>query len=304
MYQTLLVPLDGSKFSERALPMAVILAKTMQARMVLLHVIGAPVFPGGDTAEVERQAGEEAQAYLAQLARSLLAEDLQVETVVTYGDAAESLLLEVNSHGVDLVVMCSHGRSGLGRWIFGSVAERVLAHSAVPVLLVRPTGKVVSLGPESAQPSLLVPLDGSPLAEAALPHATTLARAFGSSILLLRSVEPSRLAYHYSLRDLAHESLEREKHEAQSYLDSVAERLGTAGISAQTLVLVGWPSDVISYRRTALEPRLVVMATHGRSGVARLILGSVALEVIRRSPLPILLVRPKVDAAMESDPAG
>ncbi len=294
MYDTLLVPLDGSTFSERALPLAVTLAQRMQARIILLHVISAPVFPGGDTVEAERQTGEEAQVYLAHLASTIAAEGLHTETTLAYGQAAESILLEIKSAGADLVVMCSHGRSGLGRWIFGSVAEQVLAHSPVPVLLVRPTGEPVALGPESAQPALLVPLDGSPLAETALPHAATLARAFGSTILLLRTVEPSMLAYHYSLRDLAQESLRNEQDEAKAYLDAVAEHLRGDGLLVQTLVLIGWPSDVISYRGATLGPRLVIMATHGRSGVARLLLGSVALEVIRRCPLPVLLVRPQV----------
>ena len=100
------------------------------------------------------------------------------------------------------------------------------------------------------------------------------------------------LAYHYSLMALAEESLEDEKRQAQAYLEEVAGRLRADGVSVRTVVLAGWPADVIVYRGANLGTQLAVMATHGRTGLARMLLGSVALEVVRRSPLPILLVRP------------
>jgi len=292
MYRTILVPLDGSAFSERALPMATTLAQTMSARLVLVRAASASVFPGADPTEAQCQAVEEAEGYLWALATGLSEQSLSVEAAVPYGDAAEAILLEIGLRGADLVVMCSHGRSGLGRWIYGSVAEQVLARSPAPVLLVHPTGEAATLGPGPEQASLLVPLDGSAFAETALPHAIALAQAFGGTILLLRTVEPSMLAYHYPIMGLVQESLAREHREAEAYLSEVAEHLRNEGLSVQTIVREGWPGDVIVYRGAALGPRLVVMATHGRTGVLRLLLGSVALEVVRRSPLPILLVRP------------
>lgn len=291
MYRTILVPLDGSAFSERALPMAALLAQTMRSQVILMRATSAAVFPGADATEAQVQAVAEARAYLASLATELVDQGLQVEVAVPYGDAAESILLEIGLRNADLVVMCTHGRSGLGRWIYGSVAEQVLARSPAPILLVRPSGEGAELAPESGA-SLLVPLDGSVLAETALPHATSLAQTYGGTILLLRAVEPSMLAHHYSLTALAQASLEQEQLEAKTYLENVAERLRNEGIAAHTIVLVGWPADIIAYRGATLGASLIVMATHGRTGVARLLLGSVALEVVRRSPLPVLLVRP------------
>lgn len=304
MYQTLLVPLDGSKFSERALPIATALAQSLKARVALVTCLSTSALRSAGTPDAEFQATGEAQAYLAKLAQTLSEQGLRVETDVVYGEAAEAILREVDAFSADLVVMCTHGRSGLGRWIFGSVAERVLAHSPVPVLLVRPTGEPAALEPEPAQASILVPLDGSPLSEQALPHATALARALNSPILLLHSVEPSPLYYNYPLGVMAQETLDYEQGEARAYLDRVAKQLEREGVACQTQVLVGWPSDVIAYRGAAPNPRLIVMATHGRSGIARLLMGSVALEVVRRSPLPILLVRPEVNAAKKTDRAG
>ena len=219
MYRTILVPLDGSAFSERALPMATTLAQTMSARLVLVRAASASVFPGADPTEAQCQAVEEAQAYLWALATGLSEQGLSVEVAVPYGDAAESILLEIGLRGADLVVMCTHGRSGLGRWIYGSVAEQVLARSPAPVLLVHPTGEAATLGPEPKQAALLVTLDGSAFAETALPHAATLAHAFGGTILLLRTVEPSMLAYNYPIMGLVQESLAREHREAEAYLE-------------------------------------------------------------------------------------
>ncbi len=291
-YHTILVPLDGSAFSERALPMATMLARVLRAQVILARAASASVFPGADPTKAQCQAVEEAQAYLSALAAGLSEQDLNLEVAVPYGDAAESILLEIGLRSADLVVMCTHGRSGLGRWIYGSVAEQVLARSPAPVLLVRPTGEATMLGPEPEQTSLLVPLDGSAFAETALPHAALLARAFGGPILLLRTVEPPMAAYAYAEVSLVKLSSVELHQEAESYLEEVAQRLRSAGLAVQTVVREGWPADVIAYQGAALGPSLIVMATHGRTGVARLLLGSVALEVVRRSPLPVMLIRP------------
>ncbi len=292
MYHTILVPLDGSAFGERALAIATALAQATQAQVILMRAASASAFPGADPTEAQCQAVEEAQAYLATLATGLSEQGLSVEVAAPYGDAAEAILLEISLRSADLVVMCTHGRSGLGRWIYGSVAEKVLARSPVPVLLVHPTGQVATLGPESAQASILIPLDGSAFAEKALPHAAALARVFGGLILLVRAVGLPMAAYSYPGMGLVQESLEEEQRESEAYLGEVAQRLRADGLSVQTVVREGWPADIIVYRGAALGARLIVMATHGRTGVARLLLGSVALDVIRRSPLPVLLIRP------------
>lgn len=292
MYHKILVPLDGSTFSERALPMATGLAQAMKSHVILMHAASASVFPGTDATEAQVQAVDEAKTYLSALKNELSEQGLDVEVAVPYGDAAESILLEIGLRGVDLVVMCTHGRSGLGRWVYGSVAEQVLAQSPAPVLLVHPSGEVATFGPTSTQASILVPLDGSPFAEAALPHAIAIARTFGGTITLLRAVEPPTASHSYPGLDLFQISLEEEHQKAESYLTAVADRLRSDGLSVQTVVREGWPAEIIAYRNAALGPKLIVMATHGRTGVARLLLGSVALQVVRHSLLPILLVRP------------
>jgi len=290
MYEKILVPLDGSAFSERALPMAGALAQVMGSDLVLMRAAVASIFPGADPTNAQCQAVEEVQSYLANLAIGLAEQGLRVDIAAPYGDAADSIVLEAGLRAANLVVMCTHGRSGLGRWIYGSVAEQVLARSPVPVLLVRPTGEPLSskseLGP------VLVPLDGSAFGEAALSHAATLARAFGSGIVLLRSVDLPLIAYEYMVTSPVLESLEDQRRRARSYLLEVAEQLRMDGFDVQTALCEGWPADGIVDKSVDSGSRLIVMATHGRTGIARLVLGSVALEVVRRSQLPVLLVRP------------
>lgn len=297
MYRTILVPLDGSALSERALPVAAALAQSLSAQAVLVRAAKASVFPGVDPTEAQYQAVEEARTYLSTLAAGLREQGVSVETAVPYGDTADAILLESDLRGADLVVMSTHGRSGLGRWIYGSVAEGVLSRSPVPVLLVRPTGEAVTLAAEPDRTSILVPLDGSIFAEAALPHAAALARATSREIVLLQAVELPMASYSsYTGVYLTPKTLEDERQRAASYLEEVAQRLRSDGLSVQTVVRQGWPADVIAYQGASQGPRLIVMATHGRTGIRRLLLGSVALEVVRRSPLPVLLVRPSTPA--------
>lgn len=296
MYRMILVPLDGSPFSERALPLATKLAQAMDAQVILMRAASAVTFPGADATEAQCQAVDEAEAYLWTLATGLSEGGLRVETAVPYGDAAESIVMEIGLHRADLVVMCTQGRSGLGRWIFGSVAEQVLARSPVPVLLVRASGAHPTFRPGPGSGPLLVPLDGSAFAETALPHAAALAHALGAALRLVRALEPPMALYGYPGVGLVQESLEEERAEAETYLEEVAARLRGDGISVGTVVREGWPADAIVCSDAQANPWLIVMSTHGRAGVARLLLGSVALEVVRRSAVPVMLIRPPEQA--------
>ena len=198
--------------------------------------------------------------------------------------------------------MCTHGGSGLGRWIYGTVAEQVLHHSPVPVLLVYPTGEAQTMELESGRMTFLVPLDGSTFAEAALPHAVALARTFDGELLLLRALEPRSAVYTYPTVVHVAGASDEVRGEAEAYLKAMVGRLRGEGISAERMMQEGWPANVITCQAAALESCTIIMATHGRSGVARLLLGSVALEVVRRSATPILLIRPREQPAEADQP--
>jgi nucleotide-binding universal stress UspA family protein len=298
MYRTILVPLDGSTFSERALPIAVALQRLLGARLVLVRAANASVIPGTDPTHAQCQAIDEATAYMQGVADLLEQQGVRTEVAVPYGEAAEAIRLEIKLWQADLVVMCTHGRSGLGRWIYGSVAENLLAHSSTPILLVRPTGAPVRLTDGPEPPRLIVPLDGSPFAEAALPYALDLACALGAGLELLQVVTPAAQIFpeQVMVSQVAVEDagrlVEEDCARASAYLAEVAAQLQIDGPDIHTSVQVGHPADVILHEAQATDARLLVLATHGRTGLRRLLMGSVAHEIVHRTLLPVLLVHP------------
>ncbi|MGD8370565.1 MAG: universal stress protein [Syntrophobacterales bacterium] len=137
MYTSIMIPLDGSKLAEAILPEIEKVASCMRARLILLRVCRAHVFPGKDPTTAEVEVVREAEEYLNDIAAQLTARGLEVEVHVRYGDVAEEILTHSRRNDIDLISMSTHGRSGLGRWLLGSVAEKILRHSEKPVLLLR-----------------------------------------------------------------------------------------------------------------------------------------------------------------------
>ncbi|HET9016236.1 MAG TPA: universal stress protein [Thermomicrobiaceae bacterium] len=281
--ETVVVPLDGSDLAEAALPVGRAIAARAGAALRLVRVLDL-----GRTAEAQRQA-EQA------LWESARRADVEARLKVRVGDAAEEILREAAALPAPLVVMTTHGRSGLGRWLIGSVADRVVRGGTAPVLLLR---SGVSLDGETGTRRLLVPLDGSALAEDALPIAQALARAFGAELHLARVAETTRLFMLTGTTDapvpdnVMEELVAGLEDDASAYLAGVIERLASAGVAVRAAVLSGVPVDaLLTYvDRHAIE--LVVLATHGRGGFNRLVLGSVAERVLLQGHTPILVVPP------------
>lgn len=293
MVQSILIPLDGSTQAELALPYGQALARKTGARVRLVQAAWADRPADEHWAETQVAVVREANEYLATVAARLRAEGLEVSTAVPYGGAAEAILDQVSGVDADLVVMATHGRSGLGRWVYGSVAESVLARSHVPVLLVR-AGQDVEPAFECQR--LVVPLDGSAFSEAALPVARALARTLGAEIVLLRVVPvPEHAIFDEVGRAIAtiDQEAERLKTDGQDYLRELGQRLEADGTTVRYEVRVGDAPDAIVDSTQDGCAALVVMATHGRTGLGRLILGSVAGQVLRRGTVPLLLVRPR-----------
>jgi nucleotide-binding universal stress UspA family protein len=298
MYHRIMVPLDGSAYGERALPMAVSLARKSGGWLHLACCAGVGGIPDDAASAQQMREAEEARAYLASVADWVGQQGVDAATSVPGKPPVESLALEVRLHGIDLIVMCTHGHSGLGRWIYGSVAEGMVGCGVAPVLLVRPTGPLAFMGPEPEHAGLLVPLDGSPFAEAALPHAVRLAQTFGGVITLVRAVVSIELQTRGS--DLSgfvtkgiEASHDEELSQAKDYLAAVADRLASEGVQVRTVVGENWPVDVIVREGLRAHTRLVVMATHGKVGMLNWMMGRTTMEVIHRSLLPVLLIRPE-----------
>lgn len=320
MFQRILIPLDGSTRAERAIPVAARLAHASGGAVILVRVVSkssgfwsslaerttlAQQVLAADLAEVER--------YLRGVATSPELEGLPTERVVRYGPTVSSILATADAAQADLIVLCSHGYTGITRQILGSVAEKLAQGASVPLLVLREDGPVPGEAhPESTRPlRALVPLDGSADAKASLEPAAYLIAALvgpASGLLhLVRVVQPVTT-------DIEEGGILTASAKARRYLRATAEHIreGLAAPAVTKLHLdVTWSVAVDTYVaetliRTAEHPEaseggdevlggcdLIAIATHGRDGLQRWVMGSVTEQVLRDSKLPLLVVPPQ-----------
>jgi nucleotide-binding universal stress UspA family protein len=287
------VPLDGSAVAEQALPYAETLARVTGAPLHLVRVLDPTHLGSFDGSVAMRRWIEDergvARHYLERTEQDLRQRQRTVTAEYRLGSAASELL--ATSQSGDLLVMATHGRSGLGRWFLGSVAEAVLRRAAVPILLVRASEPAPAL---AIVRRLVVPLDGSPLAEQALPVAIDLATRLQVPTHLVTVIEgsgtmPLDLAATAVSASRSAETVTRLQAEAQARLAGPAARLEHAGVATSTEVRHGVPGFTIV---ALTQPGdLIVMTSHGRTGLERWFLGSVAESVVRQATVPVLLVR-------------
>jgi nucleotide-binding universal stress UspA family protein len=277
----ILVPLDGSRLSETIVPLAEALARDHEADLLLVRAL-----PSRGSADAEVQAQEEAEVYLRTVAAALAARGRSAEWKVWYDEPARAIADAARYNGADLIVMSTHGRGGLTRLLLGSVAEALVRQSPAPVLLVRG-----DLSERAGAPGkILVPLDGSDLSEAVLPVVAGLAGPFDLAIELFAAIEPIPA---YAAAELSPacsgEVLRRVETEAGGYLAKAAGRLEARGLRVAHGVALGGAVDAIVRRAGDGGAAMIAMTTHGRSGLGRLLLGSVAERVLRTAPVPVLL---------------
>jgi nucleotide-binding universal stress UspA family protein len=281
MPSTILVPLDGSVLAEQALSLAGQLGGAAAAGLVLVRV----------SADEHHQDDADVRNYLRYAAGRLNYSGVPVETVVAYGDAPTEILRVARQHAAELIVISTHGHSGPGRWLYGSVADEVLRRAEIPVVLLPPAA-----APELADKRplrILVPLDGSRLAEAALGPACVWAQRLNAELILLQVVlwPPYVSSDAAKLLQLDPAAMVAT---AEQYLNEVARRRRAETIQVRCRAVLGRPVPTI-ITRVAFEEAvdLIAMSTHGRSGLARLVLGSVATGMVQRTDVPLLVVRPR-----------
>jgi nucleotide-binding universal stress UspA family protein len=294
VFDRVLIPLDGSRLAESVLPAAQVLAHRFQSTVTLLHVIERRP-PADVHGEHHLASVSEAEAYLQAIAAATFP-DLQINFHVhgpDAGDVAAIIANHAEEFGIDIVVLCTHGSGGARELFYGSVAQQVLGRGQVPVLLIRPEG----VGQAFTCARLLVPLDGSPSSEAALPAAEALASAFGGHLHLLTvvptlaTVPTDRAPAALLLPGATTASLEIEEEAIRTYLEGLAARLRSGGITAEVKIGRGDPAFVVIETADRISADLVVMATHGRSGMSAVWAGSVATRIAARGRRPMLLVR-------------
>jgi nucleotide-binding universal stress UspA family protein len=298
VFRRVLLPLDGSQLAEAALPVARRIAQVFHARLLLLHVIErkAPPTIHGETHLTEVAAAE---AYLHERATSLREQQIETEThvhTVPLGDVARSIADHAEEERADLIILCTHGPAGWRDLVAGGIAQQALQLGTVPLLLVHATGprqEAAEFQPED----ILAPLDGSTAAEAALPPAAALARAFGAQLHLVRVVAtPStlpgkRVPATTLLPSATRLLLEVEHDEAEKYLDGLAQRLRADGVTVTTEVRRGDTTAQLSADDTEHQFGLIVITTHGRAGLPARLSGSVVARFVGKTTAPMLLIR-------------
>jgi len=297
MYKRILVTLDGSKLSESILPYARSFANILKLPVELLQVIDpetlipvAAAMHGRyhDMLTAER---EYSSGYLKRVATSF-SNPSSVDCSVEIGKPAAVIVDRAAAQAGTLIAMATHGRSGIKRWLLGSVADKVLHAATNHLLFVRATEEIKKTEAVSLK-RVVVPLDGSGLAEMVIPHALELARKMDLEVVLLRAYAlPTPV---YSAEDYAPdlgELWEQIKKEAQEYLAEKVNQLHKEGLrKVSTVLLEGYAADkIIDLGRERAES-LVAMCTHGRTGVGRWVMGSVTDRVVRHSGDPVLVIR-------------
>lgn len=300
MFSLILVPLDGSPFGERAIPLALRVARHTGAEVELVHVHEPTVFGGGAPMVDTRLDVELAQGMRATLervrARTARKSGLPVSAAFLLGPVVPTLEEHVQARGVSLVVMTTHGRGGMSRSWLGSVADSLLRRVQVPVLIARARAAARAGIETPPFRRVLVPLDGSSLAEDALAHALAIGADRQTETLLLRVVGPEMLLAASRVQaagPIEKGRLAAEEREAEDYLARVAERVRRPGRPVNTMVVAHWqPARAILDVAAEREVDLIALSTHGRRPVSRFFLGSVADKVIRGAAVPTLVSRP------------
>lgn len=317
----ILVPLDGSSLAEMALPYAVALAQATASGLLLLRVVPPikvliPITPGtllDESSEIWDLYDEQPDYcwhYLHDVAERLTPMQIDVETYVTGGIPADTIVEYARTHPeISAIAMSTHGRSGIGLWILGSVAEKVLHSSPVPLLLIRSEGRhdLPELLESPRLKTLLVPLDGSPFAEQALGQAKSIALAVEARLVVVSVASTPfdlKLVKSEAGADWSARPWYTPAAQMANYLDGVTQQLAAEGISVEAQVTYGDVADEILKSAKFMEADLIVMSTHGLGGLSRLMLGSVATRVAQLSHTPLLLVRVAKPKEIAQQPAS
>lgn len=308
MFTRILVPLDGSELAEQSLPYVRLLASAAKIPVDLISVFGS-VPPGLAEPEhglyetqIAASIHDKSVEYLDGIKATLSDTGAIVSCAAHEGNPADHIINEAEKASNTLIVMATHGRSGIGRWMMGSVTDKVLHGTANP-LLVTHSREGSAQSSEISLKNVIIPLDGSNLAEQILPHAVPLAQALRLNIILTR-VTPSADEYYRFMDQAMTSSISSERYEdyateadadATNYLDQVQARLANDDVTqVETRLMRGSAADAILDLADGTPDSLVAMTTHGRSGIGRWVMGSVADRLVRHSGLPVLVIRAQV----------
>jgi nucleotide-binding universal stress UspA family protein len=312
MYKVIMVPTDGSGFDREAIRVALRLAERCNAKVQLVRVLGPGSLFGLATAadgmavsaELVLSERDRALSELYALAAECRATSKAIIAVDLHtGPVADVLEGYARRHDVDLIVMSTHGRSGISRLTLGSVTDSLIRHTTIPVLVVKPPTSYLNPQINEAFKRIVVPLDGSTLAEQILPRVMALASVEEAEITLLNVLIPQT----HSQKEIVDPSLpwwDKDIAVAQSYLFRIASRLRRNGASVTTDIVIGDNvASAIGDFAGRERADLIAIATHGRGGLARMLRGSVAAAVMHSASKSMLVLKPDNVAELEVSPS-
>jgi nucleotide-binding universal stress UspA family protein len=285
MFKKILVPLDGSQLSQRSLEPALALSEQTGAEMLLVRVPTADTLSFAVSEARQRELAQNALVYLETIRKSNEQPQFSIRTQVLDGDVASAIIDAAHAEQSDLIIMSTHGYSGLTRWVLGSVTEKVLRSAPCPVLAIRAARR-----PQR----VLITLDGSPLAERAIESGLSLAQSLRAEVTMLRCVPHIVTDGKLDERErgLSRRTQEELLVEAKEYLRARSDEAAQWGMVIKPEVRIGLPADnILEYVETC-GIDLIVMATHGRTGLKRWVYGSVTAKVLRSVSCSMLVVRP------------
>ncbi len=297
MYERILVPLDGSDLAETALPYSEELAGTLGSDIRIIHVSEA----------YDDKSDHMHQLYMDNMIEAIRSgaqkyteasgrKEVNVGSVQLYGHAAEQIVDYADREKNSLIVMATHGQSGIRRWLLGNVATKVVMAAKQPVMLVRAQEATHKVNEKRKLRKVLVPLDGSKESETIIPHIGELVFKLKAEIVLLQVIAPAHFGHSFS-EEAAFVSPNPQQMETimtkyKSYLETVGVILRDRGIKTEWGVAFGIPAEAIISTADSVQADLVAMSTHGLSGIGRWALGSTANKVLHAGSTPVLLVRP------------
>ena len=296
MYKKILVPLDGSDLAELALPYAEELAGSLSCEITLIHVSESADEKYENMHQLYIEKIVEATKQGAERCRkNKRAKKIKVSSVHLMGHIAEQIVDYADKESIDLIVMTTHGRSGIRRWLLGNVAAKVVRATDRPIALIRAKDTLPEECAERKINKVLVPLDGSKASEVVVPHVSELASNLKAEVVLFQVVSPSYFVYAIPgeavLQPHSPEDLQNMIENSKLYLDRVGTEFRDKGIETTSEVGIGGPAEEIIRVADEMQVDMVAMSTHGHSSISLWAFGSNADKVLHSGNTPVLLVR-------------
>ena len=287
MYNRILVPLDGSELAEGALPYAEGIATRLHSEVILLTTCTP-----GDCLE------RPLRAYLEKRAGELSSLGIKASPLVVQGNAANEILDFAERNDINLIIISTHGRTGLSIWPLGSIANKILQKSHIPILLIR-SSELETVLREKEVRRIIVPLDGSQFAEGVIPYVEGLAKGMDSEVILITVNEPLQvpdIVRHTAGFDgeKYEELTVRTDKQVKRYLSKKESALRHKSVKVRSTSLLGMPAQTILQYAEDNSVSLIALSTHGFSGISKWAFGSIAAKIIERSSKPVLMVRPSL----------